>query len=125
MDLAACDNCLRYGLDILTLLNSLELEFATLEADVRALVGLLEEAEETFWSNTLARGLRQIEAHHLSGATYILGCYGGEDTFSDLVIGGKWSRADPLKYRNLNARLGHLRTRTFESANVIASRQSW
>jgi len=110
---------------VATLLNSLELEFATLEADVRALVGLLEEAEEKFWSNTLARGLRQIEAQHLSGATYILGCYGGEDTFSDLVIGKKWSRAEPLKYRNLNARLGHLRTRAFESANAIASRRSW
>ncbi|MGE0621018.1 MAG: hypothetical protein AB7I04_22660 [Pseudomonadales bacterium] len=106
-------------------MGNLEEEFATLAADVRALVGLLQEAEETFWSNTLSRGLRQIESNKLAGATYILGCYGGVDTFSDLVIGRQWSRSDPLRYRNLNARLGHLRTRTFESANAIAARRSW
>lgn len=106
-------------------MSNLHDEFATLAADVRELVSLLQEADETFWSNTLSRGLRQIEAHQLAGATYILGCYGGIDTFSDLVIGGRWSRSDPLRYRNLNARLGHLRTRTFESANAIAARRSW
>ena len=106
-------------------MSNLEDEFATLAADVRALVSLLDEAEETFWSNTLARGLRQIEARRLAGATYVLGCYGGVDTFSDLVIGAQWSRSDPLRYRNLNARLGHLRTRTFESANAITARRSW
>ena len=104
---------------------SLDAEFAKLETDVRALVGLLIEADETFWSNTIARGLRQIEAHKLAGATYILGCYGGVETFSDLVIGQKWSKAEPLRFRNLNARLGYLRTRTFESANAIAARRSW
>jgi len=106
-------------------LSDLENEFATLAADVRELVGLLQEAEETFWSNTLARGLRQIDSRQLAGATYILGCYGGVDTFSDLVIGVRWTRSDPLRFRNLNARLGHLRTRTFESANAIAARRSW
>lgn len=106
-------------------MSSLDAEFAALEADVRALIGLLTEAEETFWTNTLARGLRQVEAHRLSGVTYILGCYGGENTFSDLVIGIKWARSEPLKYRNLNARLGHLRTRAFESANAITARRSW
>lgn len=105
--------------------NTLDNEFAALEADVQALVGLLTEAEETFWSNTIARGLRQIQAHKLAGATYILGCFGGEDTFSDLVIGERYSRSEPLRYRNLNARLTHLRTRTFESANAIAARRSW
>jgi hypothetical protein len=106
-------------------MGNLEAEFATLAADVRELVGLLQEADETFWSNTLSRGLRQIESRKLAGATYILGCFGGVDTFSDLVIGQQWSRSDPLRYRNLNARLGHLRTRTFESANAIAARRSW
>ncbi len=106
-------------------MSNLEAEFATLAADVRELVGLLQEAEETFWSNTLSRGLRQIESRKLAGATYILGCFGGVDTFSDLVIGRQWSRSDPLRYRNLNARLGHLGTRTFESANAIAARRSW
>lgn len=106
-------------------MNSLDDEFAALEADVRALVGLLQEAEETFWRNTIARGLRQIQEHKLAGATYILGCFGGEDTFSDLVIGDQYSRSEPLRYRNLNARLMHLRTRMFESANAIAARRSW
>ncbi|MGD8832918.1 MAG: hypothetical protein PVF57_20095 [Pseudomonadales bacterium] len=106
-------------------MGDLEGDFAALAADVRALLGLLHEAEETFWMNTIARGLRQIEAHELAGATYILGCFGGVDTFSDLVIGRQWSRSDPLRFRNLNARLGHLRTRTFESANAIAARRHW
>ena len=106
-------------------MSCLDAEFAALQADVRALIGLLTEAGETFWSNTLARGLRHVEAHRLAGATCILACYGGENTLSDLVIGRKWARSEPLRYRNLNARLGHLRTRTFESANVIASRRSW
>lgn len=106
-------------------MGDLEAEFAALAADVRELVGLLQEAEESFWSNTLSRGLEQIESHRLAGATYILGCFGGVDTFSDLVIGERWSRSDPLRFRNLNARLHHLRTRTFESANAIAARRSW
>ena len=106
-------------------MGDLEAEFLALAADVRELVGLLQEAEESFWSNTLSRGLKQIESHQLAGATYILGCFGGVDTFSDLVIGERWSRSDPLKFRNLNARLHHLRTRTFESANAITARRSW
>jgi hypothetical protein len=106
-------------------MTALESEFAALEADVTALVALLEEAEEAFWARTLARSLGQIQAHRLAGVTQVLGCYGGVDTFSDLVIGRQWSTLDPLKFRNLNARLGELRTRTFESANVIASRRSW
>ncbi len=106
-------------------MGNLEDEFATLALDVRELVGLLQEAEETFWSNTFSRGLRQVDARQLAGATYILGCYGGVDTFSDLVIGARWAKSDPLRFRNLNARLSQLRTRTFESANAIAARRSW
>jgi hypothetical protein len=103
----------------------LEEDFATLAADVRALVALLTEADEIFWSRTLARGLPQIESRELAGATYVLGCYGGVDTFSDLVIGEQWIRSEPLRHRNLNARLGHLRTRVFESANAITARRNW
>jgi hypothetical protein len=106
-------------------MGSLDDEFATLAADVRALIGLLTEAEEVFWANAFKRGLPLVEAHKLAGATGILGCYGGENTFSDLVIGQRWVGSEPLKYRNLNARLGHLRTRAFESANIIAARRSW
>jgi hypothetical protein len=120
-----CENGTIEAMEQAARVSSLDAEFATLEADVRALMGLLTEAEETFWTNTFARGLRQVEAQQLAGATYILGCYGGEDTFSDLVIGSRWSGSEPLKFKNLNARLGHLRTRTFESANAIAARRSW
>ena len=54
-----------------------------------------------------------------------LGCYGGTDTFSDLVIGRHLETTDPLAFQNLNARLSHLRTRTFEAANAITSRRAW
>ncbi len=106
-------------------MSSLAMEFEALENDLTALLALLEEAEERFWCNTLARGLTQIRERKLAGATFVLGCYGGQDTFSDLVIGGRYSEREPLRFRNLNARLTELRTRTFESANAIAARRSW
>ena len=106
-------------------MSSLERDFATLESDLQALLALLEEADETFWRNTLARGMRQVRDQKLAGATYILGCYGGVETFSDLVIGQDFEDSEPLRFRNLNARLSHLRTRTFDSANAIAARRSW
>lgn len=104
---------------------TLEQQFAELHSAVQELIALLEEAEHGFWISYLRRGLRQIEENRLSGATYVLGCYGGEHTFSDLVIGEDLAVSEPLRYRNLNARLGHLRTRTFEAANAIAARRSW
>ena len=61
----------------------------------------------------LERALPKVNAHELAGATLILGCYGGMDTFSDLIIGKAYESGEPLKYQNLNARLTHLRTRTF------------
>ena len=106
-------------------MSSLATEFEALENDLVALLGLLEEADERFWRNTLARGLNQIREKKLAGATYVLGCFGGQDTFSDLVIGSRYSESEPLRFRNLNARLTELRTRTFESANAIAARRSW
>ena len=106
-------------------MNSLAAEFETLESDLVALLSLLEEADERFWHKTLARGLGQIRDQKLAGATYVLGCFGGQDTFSDLVIGRRYSASEPLRFRNLNARLRELRTRTFESANAIAARRSW
>ena len=106
-------------------MSSLERDFALLETDLQALLGLLEEAEETFWRNTLARGMRKVRDQKLAGATYVLGCYGGVETFSDLVIGRKFEDSEPLRFRNLNARLSNLRSRTFDSANAIAARRSW
>jgi hypothetical protein len=103
----------------------LERDFDDLAAYLRRLIGLLEEADDRYWVIYLRRGLREVEEHRLSGATHVLGCYGGEDTFSDLVIGKRWALDEPLRYRNLNARLVALRTETFEAANVIASRRNW
>ncbi len=104
---------------------TLDDEFKELEHAVRELIALLEEANHGFWLGYLRRGLHQIEQFKLSGATFVLGCYGGEHTFSDLVIGEDLAEHEPLRYRNLNARLQHLRTRTFEAANAIAARRSW
>ena len=72
----------------------------------------------------LERALPKVNAHELAGATLILGCYGGMDTFSDLIIGKAYESGEPLKYQNLNARLTHLRTR-IEAARRIAARQVW
>jgi hypothetical protein len=47
------------------------------------------------------------------------------DTFSDLELGKAIIQSDPIRYRNLNARLDHLRTKTFEAARSIAARQTW
>ncbi|MFK7912319.1 MAG: hypothetical protein AB8B93_00270 [Pseudomonadales bacterium] len=106
-------------------MSSLQQQFDELAAAVRELIALLEEADHGFWVSYLKRGLRQVDEQRLSGATFILGCYGGEHTFSDLTIGEHLQSAEPLRYRNLNARLAHLRTRTFEAANGIAARRTW
>ena len=99
--------------------------FVELGDCVRELIGLLDEADDQYWIPVLRKGLALVDANKLAGATGVLGCYGGEGTFSDLVIGQQWQRADSLRYENLNARLNHLRTKTFEAASVIASRRSW
>lgn len=106
-------------------MSELDRQFEELADSVTRLIGLLEESEDTFWIGYLQRGLAQVREHRLSGATFVLGCYGGTETFSDLVIGRQYEQADPLKFRNLNARLTQLRTRTFEAANAIAARRAW
>lgn len=107
------------------MLSDLDREFSELGDNISQLIGLLEESEDPFWIPYLRRGLNQVRENRLSGVTFILGCYGGIETFSDLVIGKDFESSDPLKFRNLNARLAHLRTQTFESANAITSRRSW
>lgn len=106
-------------------MSDLDQQFVELGDAVARLIGLLEESEDPFWIPYLRRGLAQVRENRLSGATFILGCYGGEETFSDLVIGRRFERTDPLKFHNLNARLGELRTRTFDAANAITSRRAW
>jgi hypothetical protein len=105
--------------------GDLDQEFRTLERSVGELIALLQEDDETFWSGFLRRGLRQLAENRLSGVTFILGCYGGFETFSDFRLGERWRDEDPLRYRNLNARLTALRTTVFDQANVITARRSW
>lgn len=104
---------------------SLPAEFEALAGALNRLLALLEEAQEGFWQPYLRRGLRDVLAHKLAGATSVLGCFGGQDTLSDLSIGETLRDADPLRYRNLNARLVELRTEVFQCADQIASRRSW
>jgi hypothetical protein len=106
-------------------MSALESQFAALADDIEQLAALLEEADERFWIPYLERALRQVREHKLAGATFVLGCYGGQDTLSDLVIARRWETAEPLRFRNLNARLTHLRNRVFDSANAITSRRAW
>jgi hypothetical protein len=107
------------------MVTDLDRQFIELSDNITQLIGLLEESQDPFWVPYLRRGLLQVQENRLSGATFILGCYGGVETFSDLVIGRRFESSDPLRFRNLNDRLTHLRTRTFESANAITSRRAW
>ena len=104
---------------------SLSAEFEKLNRLVQELIGLLDEAEETFWRRYLARGVQNVAEHKLAGATFILGCYAGEGSFSDLQLAPELEDTDPLRHRNLNARLSKLRTEVFKSAGRIASRELW
>lgn len=106
-------------------MSTLEQQFRDLDDQVSRLIALLEESEDRFWIPYLRRGLVLVRQNKLAGATFILGCYGGEATFSDLVIGRRFAATDPIRYRNLNQRLSHLRTSTFEAANAITSRRAW
>ena len=107
------------------IIQTLNQQFIALGNVTRDLVGLLNEADERFWVMCMQRALPKIEDHELAGATLVLGCYGGMDTFSDLELGKGMIDSDPVRYRNLNARLDHLRTKTFEAARSIAARQTW
>ncbi len=104
---------------------TLNQQFIDLGNATRELIGLLSEADERFWVMCMQRALPKIEDHELAGATLVLGCFGGIDTFSDLQLRKELIDSDPVRYRNLNGRLDHLRTRTFEAARRIAARQTW
>ena len=106
-------------------MTTLNQQFIDLSNITRELIGLLVETDEKFWLTVLRKAIVKVDAHELAGATLILGCYGGIDTFSDLIIGTALEEQDPLAFRNLNARLDHLRTKTFEAARSIAARQTW
>ncbi len=104
---------------------SLAAEFSKLELALEQLIDLLEAEDEKHWARYLARGLPDITSGRLAGATYVLGCYGGEDTLSDLIVARDRAAADPQGFADVNARLTEVRTRVFESASAIASRRLW
>lgn len=106
-------------------MSELARQFAALHASTRMLIGVLAEADEAFWAATLQRGLARIERRQLAGATYVLGCFGGQNTLSDLVVARQLKEVEPLRFKNLNARLNESRTATFEAANAITSRRAW
>ena len=106
-------------------MSSLQQEFSQLGQNLERLLALLEEADETFWRTYLVRGQDKVAGRELAGATYILGCFGGMDTFSDLVLARDLEAKDPMRFKNLNARLHHLRTEVFTSCRKIASRELW
>jgi alpha-D-ribose 1-methylphosphonate 5-triphosphate synthase subunit PhnG len=87
--------------------------FRALEADLQELIDLLNVANDTFWLRFMRQGLVQVKARRLSGATYVLGCYGGAETFSDLELPGSGAAT--------NQRLIELRNEIYALANAIAA----
>ena len=107
-------------------MNNLDQEFDELEQSVRQTIGLLEEiGGQKYWLIMFRRALKSIEGKELAGATSVLSCFGGEDTFSDLRLAQTLKEEDSLSIRNLNLRLDRLRGEMFESAKRIASRTLW
>ena len=66
-------------------MTTLNQQFIDLSNTTRELIGLLVETDEKFWLMVMRRAVVKVDAHELAGATLILGCYGGMDTFSDSV----------------------------------------
>jgi len=97
----------------MTRVSDMNARFAGLAARLLELTELLRSADETFWLRFMSHGLEQVQARRLSGATYVLGCYGGAETFSDFAL------TAPHAGRNL--RLNELRNDIFRLANAIAA----
>ena len=107
-------------------MNNLEQEFNKLEKSVLQAIGLLEEiGGQKYWLIMFRRALKSIKEKELAGATSVLSCFGGEDTFSDLRLAQSVKEDESLRIRNLNLRLDRLRGEMFESAKRIASRTLW
>ncbi|NJN51795.1 MAG: hypothetical protein HC809_08475 [Gammaproteobacteria bacterium] len=89
----------------------MEARFIELEVRLDELMALLDRVGERFWRRMIGRYLPEVRARRLTGVTGVLGCFGGQDTFSDLTVG-----------YDLDARrLAALRTAIFDVANGIAA----
>lgn len=99
-------------------------KFEELSARLEELLVLLEDADELLWLRFMNQAARKVRKKTLAGVTYVLGCYGGEDTFSDLVIHPQLKTRDPRRYQLSNKRLKHLRSTIFTLANDIAASSS-
>jgi hypothetical protein len=88
-----------------------------LEARLEELLDLLAEHREPYWHRRLSAALDGVRANRLGGVSQVLGVYGGEDTFSDLVL----APADPARATVANRELVRLRDRVFELADGISN----
>ena len=104
--------------------DDLGVTFEELAVRLEELIELLDAADERLWLRYMRRGLQHVRERRLAGATYVLGCYGGENTFSDLVVARGSESGDSTRYLVLNRRLHHLRDSIFRLANDIASRSA-
>lgn len=97
----------------MALAGDMDARFSGLAAHLQELTELLRGADERFWLRFMTHGLAQVRAHRLAGATYVLGCYGGADTFSDFSL--------VAPHDTGNRRLNELRNEIFRLANAIAA----
>ena len=108
------------------MMNNLKQEFDELERAVRETIGLLEEIDgQKYWLIMFRRALLSIEARELSGATSVLSCFGGEDTFSDLTLEQTFKDNESLHLRNLNSRLGWVGARANFWNPKIGQNSKW
>lgn len=89
----------------------LEARFVELEVRLEELIALLTRVDERFWRRMFERCMPEVRARRLTGVTAVLGCFGGEDTFSDLTVGAELDARRLIK----------LRTAIFDVANGIAA----
>ena len=88
---------------------------------VEELIALLDHAREPYWKLWMERALVMLDDNRLAGVSRVLAAYGGEDTFSDLVLSPDLADRAPHKFSAQNERLVELRDSIFELANIVSS----
>jgi len=88
---------------------------------VEALIALLDHAEEPYWKLWMERALVLLDDNRLAGVSRVLAAYGGQDTFSDLVLSPQLADSAPHRFSALNEQLEELRSSIFELANIVSS----